>query len=245
MTKSVNPKFKATWPLGNLYDRLCEYAYRVYDEIQHTTLGMSPRDAFVEGMGSTGSRSHRLIPYDQDFLMWTLPTTPKGNAKVQPGRGFKIHHLYYWSDALRDPDVEDSQVDVRYDPFDIGTAFAFVAGRWVTCHSEYYAVFRGRSEKEIMLATKELRARKTRHSQQLGVSAKQLADFLQSVECEELTLMQRLHDSEGRHVLNAINGQAAATLPIDLLSSPATEPVTLEEISAPTGSENLEVYEDF
>jgi len=196
-------------------------------------------------MARTGIRSHRLITYNQDFLMWTFPTTPKGNAKVQPSRGFKIHHIHYWSDALRDPDVESSQVAVRYDPFDISTAFAFVSGRWVTCHSEYYAIFRGRSEKEIMLATKELRARKTKHSQKFGFSAKQLADFLESVEGEEVTLMQRLRDSEGRHVLNAINGQAAATLPIDVPSSPATEPATLEEISAQTGSENLEVYEDF
>jgi transposase InsO family protein len=245
VTKSVNPKFKATWPLANLYDRLCEYAYRVYDEIQHTTLGMSPRDAFVEGLARTGNRSHRLIPYDQHFLMWTLPTTPKGNAKAQPGRGFKIHHLYYWSDALRDPNVEDSQVDVRYDPFDIGTAFAFVAGRWVTCYSEYYAAFRGRSEREIMLATKELRARRTRHSQQFGISARQLANFLESVEGEEATLMQRLRDSEGRHVLNSINGEATTPLQVDVPSSPMNELETLEEIPTETDSENLEVYEDF
>jgi len=245
VTKSVNPKFKATWPLGSLYDRLCQYAYRVYDEIQHTTLGMSPRDAFVEGMARTGSRSHRLIPYDQDFLMWTLPTTPKGSAKVQPGRGFKIHHLYYWSDALRDPNVEGSQVDVRYDPFDISTAFAFIAGRWVTCHSEHYAAFRGRSEKEIMLATKELRGLKTKHSRQFGASAKQLANFLESVEGEEMTLMQRLHDSEGRHVLNAINGEVAAPVPNEVASSPVTEPETLGEIPTATDSQSLEVYEDF
>jgi len=245
VTKSVNPKFKATWPLGNLYDRLCEYAYRVYNEIQHTTLGMSPRDAFVAGMACTGRRPHRLIPYGQDFLMWTFPTTPKGNARVQPGRGFKIHHLYYWSDALRDPHVEDSQVDVRYDPFDISTAFAFVAGRWVTCHSEHYAAFRGRSEKEIMLATKELRARKTKHSQQFGVTAKQLADFLESVEGEEATLMQRLRDSEGRHVLNSINGEKAALPPNEVQSSPVTENETLGEIPAETEPQNLEVYEDF
>ena len=31
VTKSVNPKCLATWPLAELYDRLCEYLYEVYD----------------------------------------------------------------------------------------------------------------------------------------------------------------------------------------------------------------------
>ena len=43
VTKSVNPKGKATWPLANLYDRECEYAYQVYDQIDHPALGESPR----------------------------------------------------------------------------------------------------------------------------------------------------------------------------------------------------------
>lgn len=245
VTKSVNPKGKATWPLGKLYDRLCEYAYKVYDTIDHTTLGQSPRNTFLEGMVRTGSRAHRLIPYDEDFLMWTLPTTPKGNAKVIPGRGFKIHHLYYWSDALRDPDVENSQVDVRYDPFDIATAFAFVGRRWVRCYSEYYSVFLGRSERELMIATKELRAQKSTHSRQFTLTAKKLADFLESVEAEEVMLLQRLRDSEGRNVLETINGE-----PVE-----PTEPVISARISdddkagdpnsTDDNPETLEVYEDF
>jgi putative transposase len=42
VTKSVNPKGKATWPLGKLYDRLCEYAYKVYDTIDHYNPGTKP-----------------------------------------------------------------------------------------------------------------------------------------------------------------------------------------------------------
>lgn len=248
VTKSVNPKFKATWPLGNLYDRLCEYAYRVYDVMQHTSLGMSPRDAFVEGIASTGRRPHRLIPYDQDFLMWTLPTTRKGSARVQVGRGFKIHHLYYWADALRDPNVENSQVSVRYDPFDISTAYGFVAGRWVTCFSEQYAVLHGRSEREIMLATKQLRAQKTQHSRHFDISAKQLADFLESVQGEEMTLIQRLRDADGRHVLTAINGEAKAA-PVQGSDSKTIHCTPEVEVSTDTDtavdSEELEAFEEF
>jgi hypothetical protein len=244
VTKSVNPKGKATWPLANLYDRECEYAYQVYDQIDHPALGESPRNAFLKGIASTGFRSHRLIPYDEDFLMSTRPTTPKGTAKLLPGRGVKIHHLYYWSESFRDPDIENKQLKVRYDPFDIGTAYALVKNRWVRCHSEYYAVFNGRSEKELLIATKELRGQKTHHSRQFTVSAKRLADFLQSVAAEESLLMQRLRDSEGRHVLNAINGEVAP--PVNMPASLSSEAEDLvDESPTEADSEDLEVYEDF
>ncbi|MFS8084965.1 MAG: TnsA endonuclease N-terminal domain-containing protein, partial [Acidobacteriota bacterium] len=216
VTKSVNPKGKATWPLGHLYDRLCEYSYQVYDQIDHPALGESPRNTFIEGLARTGRRPHRFIPYDEDFLMWTRPTTPKGTAKVLAGRGVKIHHLIYWSDSFRDPEIENTQVAVRYDPFDAGIAYAFVSKRWVRCYSEHYSVFHGRSEKELMIATKELRALKNSHSQQFTVSAKKLADFLQSVEAEEVMLMQRLRDVEGRTVLDKINSSTAEPEEIEL-----------------------------
>jgi hypothetical protein len=198
----------ATWPLGNLYDRICEYASEVYDTISHPALGESPRNTFIEGIARTGKRPHRYIPYDEDFLMWTLPTTPLGTAKMVAVRGVKIHHIYYWSDAFRDRQLEGTRLPIRYDPFDVGIAYAFVGKRWVRCYSEYYSVFHGRSEKELMIATKELRALRASHSQQFSVSAKKLADFLESVEAEEVMLMQRLRDTEGRKVFEKINGAA-------------------------------------
>jgi hypothetical protein len=55
---------------------------------------------------------------------------------------------------------------------------------------------RGRSEREIMLATEELRKRHHMHStQKFSLSAKTLAAFLESVEDQEL-LMQRTRDRE-------------------------------------------------
>jgi transposase InsO family protein len=249
VTKSVNPKGLATWPLINLYERLCEYAYQVYDMIAHPALGETPRNTFVEGIARTGRRPHRYIPYDEDFLMWTRPTTPKGTAKVLAGRGVKIHHLIYWSDALRDPEIENTQVAVRYDPFDVGIAYAFVSKRWVRCTSEYYSVFHGRSEKELMIATKELRALKNSHSQQFTVSAKKLADFLESVEAEEAMLMQRLRDAEGRKVLEKLNNGSPVVEPEEIqvtsVSEGNNDAASEEASSTEDDAEMLEVYEEF
>ena len=197
VTISVNPKGLAAWSLGDLNARLNEYLFEVYDRMDHPALGQTPEEAFARGFEASGQRLHRIIPYDQSFLLCTMPSTAKGTATVNTGRGVKIHHVYYWSDAFRDPELEQRQVPVRYDPFDAGTAYAFCGNRWVECHSEYYMALRGRSEREIMLATEELRKRHHMHStQKFNLSARTLATFLESVEDHEELLMQRTRDRE-------------------------------------------------
>jgi hypothetical protein len=112
----------------------------------------------------------------------------------------KINHVYYWCEAFRDPEVQREAVPIRYDPFDAGLAYAFVRKQWLQCHSEYYAVLKGRTEREIMLATNELHQRRRNHSADFTVTARQLAEFLQSVEAEEKLLTQRLRDWESKDV---------------------------------------------
>ena len=191
VTQAVTPQNQACWTLSALYTRLCEWAYEVYDQIEHAALGQTPREVFETGMQLGGQRPQRLIPYDESLHMLTLPTTRKGTARVVACLGVKIHYIHYWAEAFLDPEVEGTQVPVRFDPFDAGTAYAFVKGRWVRCFSEHYARFAGRSEREMMLATAELRKRRQRHNQQSTLTARQLADFLASLEAEELLLEQR------------------------------------------------------
>ncbi len=45
--------------------------------------------------------------------MMTLPTTARGVALVDAGKGVKIHHLHYWSTVFRDPAIERTRVPVR------------------------------------------------------------------------------------------------------------------------------------
>jgi putative transposase len=198
VTKSVNPQGQAVWTLGALDERLSEYVFEIYDTVVHPALSLSPRDAFTTGIESSGLRLQRLIPYDEDFLMATLPTTAKGVAKVAVGRGVKVNHVYYWSDRFRNPAVEGTCVPVRYDPFDAGTAYAFVDRQWVRCYSEHHTIFQGKSEKEILLASHELRRRNRVCADGKATTARKLADFLQSVESEELLLEQRMRDREGQ-----------------------------------------------
>jgi putative transposase len=181
-------------------------------------------EAFTAGLESGGLRCQRMIGYDEEFLIATFPTTPKGVAKVIPGRGVKVNQIHYWSDRFRNPAVEGTLVAVRYDPFDAGAAYAFVERQWVRCCSEYHTVFQGRSEKEILLASSELRRRRRICTGGKGATARNLADFLQSVESEEALLDQRMRDREAqsaRHIRLATpdsggqEQQAAPTMQAD------------------------------
>ncbi len=200
VTKAVNPRQQAQWTLETLYLHLYQWAYEVYDTLDHPALGQSPRAAFAQGLSQSGWRLHRLIPFDDHFRMLTLPTTAKGSAKVQPNIGVKINYIYYWADAFRNAKIENRPVAVRYDPFDIGLVYASVNGRWVQCVSEYYAIFKGRSERELLLATAELRQRHKQHNRKFTLNARRLAKFLDSLEAEELLLQQRLRDAASQAV---------------------------------------------
>jgi transposase InsO family protein len=243
VTRAVDPKGQACWTLGALAARLDEWAYEIYDTIEHPALGQSPRDAFAAGLLQGGQRPQRLIPYDEDFRMLTLPSPRKGTAKLQPRLGVKVHYLYYWSDAFLDPEVEGTQVAVRYDPFDAGLAYAYVKGRWVRCISEHHAHFAGRSERELQLATAELRRRQQRHGGQLPITARTLADFLASLEADEVLLAQRRRDAEARVVL----GDAAPDPgddPVPPRAVPAAEPLA-PGAEASIDGEVLVIYGDY
>ncbi len=222
VTKSVNPKNLAVWTLGLLYLYLCEWAYFEYDTTSHPALSMSPYQAFTNGLAQYGSRTHRLITDDDNWRILTLPTTKSGQVKVHPTQGIQIRGIHYWNSAFRDPNIQKTSVEIRYDPFDAGIAYAYIRGRWVKCISEYYAIFKGRSEKEILLASAELQKRNSNHNKQLKVRAKKLAEFISAAEAEEVLLAQRLRDSQGKEVFQIIE-RIAPTSSLEPLTSQQTD----------------------
>ena len=212
VTPAVNPKTHACWTLADLYTWLCEWAYEVYDTIAHPALGQSPRDAYAWAESRCGARPHTRIPYDRDFIIRTLPTTRKGTALVQPSHGVKINSILYWCSAFDDPEVERTAVPVRYDPFDAGVAYAYLAKerRWVECRSDYYALLHDRSERELMLIAAELRKTQRDHTARYNVTAKQLAEFSRRADEHEQIMLQRDRDAETRTVLASIRGGRSA-----------------------------------
>lgn len=211
-TKEVDPKRLATWTFSQLSDQLDRYFNEVYHQNHHSTIGCSPNEMFARGLTSCGPRTHTRIPYSKTFLMLTFPSTDKGTAKVT-SRGVKINYCYYSCAALRVFKTVGQRVEVRYDPFNVGVAYAYVDHFWHECHSEHYMVFRDRSEKEVQIASEFLRAKSREAGIQAPVNAKRLADFLCTSEGDDVLKVQRLHQDESR----------ATQRPDELtLTSPAT-----------------------
>ena len=202
LTKTVNPKNLAVWNLGDLYTHLTQWAYSIYDNNFHESLKTSPHSSYTEGIQRAGERLHKSVIYNEDFIMATRPTNTKGKARIQPGQGIKINYIYYWSDSFRNATLEKTDVPVRYDPFDMGIAYAYLEGRWVRCISQYYSTFVGHTEKEVLLAASEIRQSAKRNATKITLNAKRLADFMNNVQEHETLLLQRLRDLENKVVIS-------------------------------------------
>jgi putative transposase len=65
--------------------------------------------------------------------------------------------------------------------------------------------------RKLKLASAELRKRSSNYGRQSQVSAKNLAEFLASVEAQEALLEQRSYDAEVKEVFRVIEGGKATT----------------------------------
>jgi putative transposase len=224
MTKATDPERQAVWTLPALASRVQQWADEEYETMRHPALGMTPRQAYELSLKRDGERLHKSIEYDETFLRATFPTTRKGTAKVEPGVGVRINYLEYWCEAMRDPTVEETQVKVRYDPFDVSVGYAYIDGRWRKCDCPY-TEFAGCSERELQLLTEELRKRNRLYAgrEHIEVTQKQLAAFRRENSDIETILRQQRHDRETRAALVVLEG--GKSLP----AQPPTEAHTAEE----------------
>lgn len=196
VTKAVNPANLAVWTLPKLKERIGLYFFKVYENLDHPSLGESSRKAFERGLAHHGVRPMKIVRYDDNFILSTLPSTSKGHAKVIQSRGIKINNFYYWHATMRL--TTGLEVAVRYDPYDIGTAYAFVKGQWVRCVSPFYAMLQGRSEKEITVITQEIMKRRSNHNGKIDINAQMVAAFIAETQGTELELKEMRQAAEMR-----------------------------------------------
>ena len=109
------------------------------------------------------------------------------------------------------PRLKVRKLRVKVDPFNAGVVYALVKGRWLRCVSQYYHFFNGRSLKEIMIASEELRKSKTNVAGSKLITAKKLRDFMAYPEEVERLKQQREKDAErwksGLGVAPPVNGK--------------------------------------
>ncbi|WP_353054829.1 Mu transposase C-terminal domain-containing protein [Bacillus thuringiensis] len=193
VTKKVNPVNHAVWTLEALYEALEGWISAVYSDNVHPALeGQTPDEAFNEGIHRTGERKLEFITYDENFIITTLPSTRSGVAKVNSRTGVKVNYINYWNPAFNSPVLENQSVPVRYDPFDMGMAYAYVNKKWITCTSEYYHVLKGKTERELKLAMEEIKKRKQNHAKGYTVTAKKIAEFINNIEEKEKLMAENM-----------------------------------------------------
>jgi len=206
-TRATDPRRQAVWTLPRLAERVQQWADEEYETIRHPALGMTPRQAYELSLSRDGERLHKSLEYDDTFLKATYPSTRKGTAKVEPGVGVRINYLDYWCEAIRDATVEETQLKVRYDPFDVSVGFAYIGGIWRKCDCPY-SEFSGCSERELQQLTEELRRRNRLQAgrEHTEVTQKQLATFRRENADIETILRQQRHDRETRAALTVLEG---------------------------------------
>lgn len=200
MTKSFDPKGHAVWTLERFHQYFSFWAYEIYDTQDHPALGQSPREAFLEGLRTGGKRLSRMIVYDESFILETLPILRDTGSKVHSGKGVKINNVYYWCDEFRNSRYLKERIVVKYDPFDIGIAYAYVNNKWTLCRSEYYSVFQGKSHAEIKAIGEEIVTRYKNLKKAGRAGASQLAAFLLKARKEEEFLDAELKALEDKAV---------------------------------------------
>lgn len=211
VTKSVNPRNLAVWTLGDFTQWFSAWAYIFYDQQPHWTLKEVPVMAYARAVELTG-KNRRMISHDETFRILTMPTTRKGTAKNVVDKGVKINNIYYRCRELRDREIESKQLPVRYDPFDISTAYVYIKRKWVRCLSEHYMTFRYCTERQLKIASLEIRKKDSKLLEGRPLYAKHLADFIASAEliqtelANNRLLMQRAHDRECRPLIRFIDG---------------------------------------
>lgn len=225
MTHEVDPKRLAIWTLPRFGARLCQYAYEVYDQMDHPALGQSPREAFAQGMQFAGLRTHRLIPYSEEFLLLTCPTTRTGCAKVDRARGILVNGLRYNHPLMRFSQDVGKCVPIRYEPFDMSRTYAFVEGQWLLCTADAFLQVQGRSEREWEMILDEWREHMRQHGKKrVTVNGPLLAQFLEEMATEEQLLLQQQRDLEGQSLREAIVGQSQMSH-----FEPKTDPQEIDE----------------
>ena len=222
MSEEVDPNKHAIWTLPELDKVLCDYFYEVYDTLEHRELLVTPRFAYEKSLEQHGTRSFRIVPYNELFMITTSPTTAKGEAKVQRD-GLKIRYLYYYhSDLQRHL---GKMLKVRYDPFDKSVAWAFADGRWLRLKSRHQDLLRNVTEHDLDLVTSEWRKRRS-DVEKARLSEPVLIEFLKEIWKTEVLLLARKRAAEERRLRDAESDDTGEDEDDDLEEVPLTNPPT-------------------
>lgn len=220
------PSRLAEWTLENLYYGLEYWAFTYYDQDVHSTLGLSPREAFERSLASSGTRSHRIVALTEDFLILTCPTVGRvGQRKVDRQRGIKVHsNFFYWCPEFSALQLDGKKVPVKFDPWDASTVFVQIGKRWVAARCKSLAGLGRFTEKERELFSEEMRNR-YRLNDNEAVSSQRLSEFMRTFTPKGAALVALECQQENRELYEHSG--------IGAIAKPSTTPLLVHEVAQP------------
>jgi putative transposase len=130
MSKDFDPRRTAVWTLPAFQDEVDHYLFTMLWDAHSAKLGTTPRLAFERDMLKAPDRKHRYILPEGTAEIAFFPDVKGLTREVVPGRGVWVEGYYYWSEEMRKPGVERTDVRVRYDPYNLYTVYAAIRGKW-------------------------------------------------------------------------------------------------------------------
>lgn len=151
VTKSVNPFPRAVWTLTALHGALDKYLFELRDNRIHPTLGMTPLEYHNMRVHEAGLREHKLIRFDENFMLMTCPHPKRWEHVIDLQRGVWVDNDYYWHDAFLSAH-KGEKVEVKVEMWNARVVYANFRGKWVPAISRNLHVFAGRTNYEVELA---------------------------------------------------------------------------------------------
>ncbi len=250
ISPEVSPTKKAVWDLQNYHTELNRYIFDEYNNNPKQELGgLSPNQVFQMGLEKHGHRKHKEIKYDDVFKFNIMPSVKggrhPGKRKIIRNDGIKNFYSYYWNNNFYKESLIGSYVPVKYNPFSIETAHAYIPtaterGKWIECESDYKYELQGCTEYEISCYTEELKRRDKIAQKSYAITAKRLANFRQELnEKEEQLYKLRLKNLADKKTLQDIFPDEN----IEVLPSEAPHPNPNIQFKTPNPDE-LPVFEE-
>lgn len=246
LTQEVDPRRLAIWTLKASYRVIERFFFDVYANERHREIMTTPANAFALSNSRIGHRPWKAIPYNEAFLIATSGTTRKGTATVTPD-GVKINYFYYNSAVLYA--YLGKSLPVRFDPFNIAKAWAWVGGAWVSLTSRFNRVLAGMGEKQMMLITQQYRKMRG-DAEYERLTDRRLVEFLREVSAQEENLKAAKQHAALRSLLNgaqfkadaAPRAQSSGLVNSGTGASPASKPDASDDFAVDMEDVALEDY---
>jgi putative transposase len=233
VSRSHDPSRLAAWTMEMLDESLCDWAYNRYDTDRHWTLKRSPRDIFESTLNLTGERRHRALAYDREFLILTMPSTRKMTARVQNGGRVKVDGDYYECHELGAVSV-GTDVEVRFDPYNILYGYVRLKNRWVQCMCRRYLCLERRTERERKIYSVEERKRKRLYSESLTDRAIKRALESEKDKVKEGNLVAARKEAQAR---KRDNGHPLRRILGNLFHEFNPQPEAMARVDSPEGAD--------